>query len=155
MVSRTRVLPLRDDTGSVLLLGIGWLVACLLAAVVVIDVSAVAIERQQLQAAADGAALAGAQAIDQADYYAHGATDRTRLQPGAVRDRVLGHLQGSAAAAAMPGLSVRETWTDGAQVRVRLSRPLQLPILPSLLEVSVPDAEVEAWARLAYRPAAA
>lgn len=141
----------REDEGSVLLLGIGWLVACLLAAVVVIDASAVFLQRQQLQAAADAAALSGAQAIDFADYYAHGASATTRLEPVAVRARVLTHLERSAASAALPGLHVSKVWTDGSSVHVILTRPLRLPILPGALDVEVPDATVESWARLSYR----
>lgn len=148
-------LPSTNDEGSVLLLGIGWLVVCLLAVVVLVDVSAIVIQRQQLQAASDAAALAGAQAIDLADYYAHGASSNTRLEPLAVRQRVEWHLRQSAALLAMPGLRLRTAWTDGARVHVVLSRPLQLPILPAALDLSVDDAQAESWAQLSYRGAAA
>ena len=61
----------RGDRGSVLLLGLGLTVMCVLAVTVLADVSAVLLQRQRLLALADGAALAGAQAIDLMDYRNH------------------------------------------------------------------------------------
>ena len=137
--------PSRKDEGSVLLLGIGWLMACL---VVMIDVSAIMLQRQHLQAASDAAALAGAQGIDLADYYAHGASINTRLDPATVRSRVLLHLEGSSAYQALPDLVVERIWTDGDRVQVRLRKPLVLPIFPTVVDLDITDVVVESWSRL-------
>ena len=136
------------DEGSVLLLGIGWLFTCLVAVVVMIDISAIMLQRQHLQAASDAAALAGAQGIDLAAYYSQGATINTRLDAGSVRARVLRHLEASDTYADLPGLTVDRIWTDGEHVQVSLRKPLVVPILPTLVDVEVSDAVVESWSRL-------
>ena len=148
MTRHTRRSDFSSDEGSVLLLGIGWLMVCLFAVIVMIDASAVMVQRQQLQAACDAAALAGAQAIDFDAYYEHGATGATRLDPVAVRARVDEHLRLSDAYQALPGLHVSRVWTDGMRVQVRAHRPLDVPILPPGLPVVLPQTSVESWARL-------
>jgi uncharacterized membrane protein len=62
----------RADEGTVLLLILGIVVVAAMLAVVVTDVSALYLQRRTLVAAADGAALAGAQAVDEAEVYVHG-----------------------------------------------------------------------------------
>lgn len=146
-----------DDEGSVLLLGIGWLAACLLAMVVMIDVSAAFLQRQHLQALADSAALAGAQGIDLASYYEHGASASTRLDGGAVAYRVSEHvrraLEGGQAGgtAERPTARLIEASTDGDTVLVGLTAPIALPILPGAISIVLPEIVVTSTARLAYR----
>jgi hypothetical protein len=123
---------------------------CLLAIATLVDVSAAFLQRQQLQAVADAAALAAAQAIDLPAYYVNGATPATRLAPGAVSARVGGYLERSRAASVIDGLRVERAWSDGQQVLVALSCPIRLPFLPGMLGGSV---SVESWAQLAYRDA--
>jgi len=62
----------RTDDGSVLILILGLVVLAALFVTVVIDVSTLYLERRTLIAAADGAALAGAQAVDRATIYENG-----------------------------------------------------------------------------------
>ena len=123
----------RDDRGSVLLLGVAWVVVCLLAVVVLVDASAAFLQRRQLVALADGAALAGAQAIDLDAYYADGASSATRLEPGLVPVRVRSHLA-RAGADGVDGLTLEAVSSDGREVRVRLSAPLRLPFLASVFD---------------------
>ena len=54
---------MRQDEGSILVLSLGFIVVCILAVAVVVDASAMFLERRSLQARADSAALAGAQAV--------------------------------------------------------------------------------------------
>lgn len=61
-----------DEEGSVLLLILGLVVLAGLFVTVVIDVSALFLDRRDLIAAADGAALAGAQGIDEGSVYRYG-----------------------------------------------------------------------------------
>jgi uncharacterized membrane protein len=138
----------RRDAGSVLILGAGLIAVALLAVVVLVDAASAYLQRQQLLAVADAAALAGAQAIDLAAYYENGATVATRLDLAAVPARAREHLARSGAAAAIEGLSVERISTDGEQVAVRLQAPLRLPFLSSLARGPV---VVESRARLAYR----
>ncbi len=68
MCARSRT----SDEGSVLLLILGLVVLAGLFVTVVIDVSALFLDRRDLIAAADGAALAGAQGIDESSVYRDG-----------------------------------------------------------------------------------
>lgn len=138
----------RDDRGSVLLLGVGLVAVALLALVVLTDVAAALLQRQRLLAVADGAALAGAQAIDLAAYYAQGAGPQTRLDPTAVDVAARRHLAGTGARRDIDGLAVERVWSDGQQVVVELSAPLTLPFLTSLFGGEV---RVQSWSRLSYR----
>lgn len=135
---------LGDDEGSVLLLGIGLVIVCLLAVVVVVDASAAFLQRRALMSLADGAALAGAQAIDLDHYYAHGATTGTRLTGAGVVSAARAHL-----AAADPEVTIEQIATDGVSVRVRLSMPVRLPFLGSGRTEVV---RAQGSARLDYRP---
>lgn len=137
------------EQGSVLVLGVGVVAACLLAAVVLVDSAAAYLQRQQLLAVADALALAGAQAIDLPAYYAEGASAATRLDVDAVPVRVRSHLARSGAAT-VEGLTVERISSDGTDVVVRLSAPLRLPFLSALATGPV---VVESRARLAYRGA--
>jgi hypothetical protein len=131
-----------------LLLGIGLVVMCLLAVTALIDVSAAFLQRQQLMAVADAAAIAGAQAIDLPAYYAEGAGAATRLDPGAVQAAVESHVSRSGARSAVPGLVLSRVWSDGTQVVVDMSAPITLPFLTGLFGGQV---SVESWAQLDYR----
>ncbi|MEI6360735.1 MAG: pilus assembly protein TadG-related protein [Actinomycetes bacterium] len=138
----------RDDEGSVLLLGIGLVVVCVLAVAALVDASSAFLQRQKLFAVADAAAVAGAQAIDLPAYYAHGATSATRLEPAAVSATVTRHLERADARRAIPGMVVTRIWSDGQQVVVGLQSPLRLPFLSGLFGGQV---AVESWAQLDYR----
>ena len=147
-----RVTPrIHDDRGSAMLLGIGLVAVCLLALALCIDGSVALVQRQALLSTADAAAIAGAQGIDLDEYYAHGATAATRLNPPAVVRLARQHLIGSTTP---PGMSVERVWSDGTEVVVRLRAPLLLPFLP-FLPPFVPDhLTVESRAQLQYRPIA-
>ena len=142
-----RSTPLRDDRGSVLILGIGLIVVGLLAVAVAVDVSAAFLQRRALMSIGDSAALAGAQSIDLDSYYANGASIGTRLSPAAVASAVRRHV-GLARGAS--GLAVEGIATDGVTVRVQLSEPLQLPFFGALRSERV---RIESSARLDYRSA--
>jgi hypothetical protein len=136
---------LSDDRGNVLLLGAGLVAVCLLALVVMVDASAAFLQRRQLLAIADGAALAGAQSIDLPAYYENGASAATRLEPAGVPRRVRAHVT---RAGAVDGLVIDSVLSDGRQVHVALSSPLRLPFLSGLFPGRI---RVESRAQLAYR----
>ena len=135
---------MRDDGGSVLILGIGLVIVCLLAVVTIVDASSAYLQRRALISLADGAALAGAQAIDLAHYYAHGATTGTRLTGPGVVSAARSHL-----AAAGPEVTIEQIVTDGVHVRVRLSAPVRLPFLAAGRTEIV---RAQGSARLDFRP---
>jgi len=137
-----------QEQGSVLILGIGMVVVCLLALAVMTDVTSAFLQRRQLMAVADAAALAGAQGMDIDAYYLQGARIGTRLSPAQVaataRRHALDH-------GGIPGLAVESVVSDGVTVRVTLSAPLRLPFLGSARSDAV---RVTSTARLDYRPTA-
>lgn len=137
---------LAEDRGSVLILGIGWVVVCLLALAVMTDVTAAFLQRRHLMAIADAAALAGAQAIDLDAYYAEGARVGTRLSPAQVAAAARSH---ALAYGDVPWMSVDSVVSDGVTVRVALSAPLQLPFFDGIRDEVV---RVAGTARLDYRP---
>ena len=138
---------LRDERGSVLILGIGMIVIGLLAVTVSVDVSAAFLQRRALMSIGDSAALAGAQSIDLDSYYANGASVGTRLSPAAVSAAVRRHVR---LARGTSELTVEGISTDGVTVRVQLSEPLELPFLGALHSERV---RIESSARLDYRTA--
>ena len=140
---------IREDRGSVMLLSIGLIVVCMLAVGLVIDASTVFLTRRALQAEADSAALAGAQAIDIEAYYARGAADGIRLDAMAVRAAVQrfvrrGSIDGRLASVAM----------QGDVVIVRMTGRVRPPFSGWLTPSGAYDLEVEAGATLSYRPSA-
>lgn len=76
---------LRDDTGTMTILTTGILVVILMVIGVGVAITGVHLERNELQAMADGSALAASQAFDEAQLYAPGASAATT--PAVTRDR--------------------------------------------------------------------
>jgi len=72
MKALLRRLHVCGEEGTVLLLIVGLVVVAALLVAVVTDVSALYLQRRELIAAADGAALAGAQAVDEESVYRNG-----------------------------------------------------------------------------------
>lgn len=138
-----------DDRGSVSLLGIGFIAILLMAIVVGIDAGSFFLQKRNLAAVADSAALAGAQHIDLDEYYRRGATARTRLDITEVRPLVLEQITASGARQTFHSFAIREISSTGRQVNVTLSARAQTPFL-SMLH-SNPAIVVDAAAELNYR----
>lgn len=151
----TRAAVLRSDEGSVLVLGLGAVVVCMLALVVGVDASAAFLQRRALVALADATAIAGAQGIDIDTYYREGASASTGLDARTVTHRVTSFLaavpgvRGQVGdAPGMEGLRLERVTMDERTVVVRLSAPLRLTFLSVLGDREI---TVESRARLAYR----
>jgi hypothetical protein len=114
----------RDD-GSMLILMIGLVVLCLLLVAVVTDASTLFLARMHLISAADGAALAGAQAVDQEALYTGPATGQLPLDPAGVRTAVDRYL----VVDGDTDVQVLGVSTDGTVVRVAFQRQVRLPFL--------------------------
>lgn len=110
----------RDERGQVTVLTLGFLLVLVLLAAVVVNASDAYLERQKLSNLADGAVLAAADGLDEADFYADHAV---RLDPEEAR-----HLVGLYLA----GQGVRIAWVDVDEdsISLRLERPLDLAITP-------------------------
>ena len=139
---------LHGDRGSVMILSLGLLVVCVLAIGVVVDASSVFLARRSLQAQADSAALAGAQAIDVEAYYQRGAASGIRLEPTRVRTAVERYVRRSAGDVRLRAVALADD-----VVIVRLQGVVRPPFSGWLTPSGNYDLEVEAGATLSYRPA--
>ena len=118
-----------DERGQTSLLIIGFFLVALLLVVVVVDASAAYLRRQELDALADGAALAAADGIQGAQVYEQGLGERAAIDPELARALVADHLDRLGARSDHPGLEpVVEVRDD--TVLVELRAPLELPLVP-------------------------
>jgi hypothetical protein len=117
----------RGDDGSVLPLVVGAVVVVLLLVGVVTDTSVLWLQRRALQSTVDGAALAGAQAVDLASVYAGGAHGDLTLAPAAVRRAVRRYLAATPSDDELPRFRLTSTTVDGPVVTVAASSTVTLP----------------------------
>lgn len=136
------------DEGSILVLSLGFIVICILALAVVVDASTVFLARRALQSQADGAALAGAQAIDLEAYYARGASSRIRLDESGVRAAVDRHVRRDPGDGRLARVMMRDD-----VVLVTMTDRVRPPFSGWLTPSGAYDLTVEAGAMLGYRPA--
>jgi hypothetical protein len=130
----------RGERGSITVMSIGFLLLLGTLTVVVVNASAAFLQRQELNNLADGAALAAADGLDAAAYYER---REVILSESDVRALVEQHIAGSEAR-----LTLLEV--DGARVRVRLARPMDLPLVPpGWMDRTVVVADADAWLRRA------
>lgn len=116
-----------DDEGTVLLLIIGLVAVVGLLVAVVTDVTALYLQRRDLVSAADGAALAGAQAVDEATIYTQGLPASGPLPLDEAAARVAVHEYLSDAGLDGRSLAVRVE-TTSTTVSVSLSTTYDLPV---------------------------
>jgi hypothetical protein len=132
------------EAGQILLLGIAYGLLALSLVLVAASASAVHIERKQLIALADAAALDAADSLDESVFYlgavpaaatspdATGPDARVPLTDAGVRAAVAAHVAAAPAAEGLAGLAVGEpTGTpDGVSARVTLTAVVRPPFLP-------------------------
>jgi Flp pilus assembly protein TadG len=120
-----RVRPQGDD-GTILVLVLGFTALLLVLVAVVVDVSAVILAKRGAASAADGAAIAASQQLDQSAVYANGLGDAIPLSPDDVR-QVVG-VYAERAAEAQSGLELLPT-LDNTQTTVTVTarREVRLP----------------------------
>jgi hypothetical protein len=119
----------RCETGQTSVLIVGFFLVTVLLVVVVVDASAAYLRRHQLDALADGAALAATEGVEADQVYLGGLGDRADLDPGQARRHVAAYLRQVRAHRSYPGLTVRVTTTPDS-VAVQVSSPLELPLVP-------------------------
>ena len=111
---------MRRERGTVTVMTIGFLMLLGLLTVVVVDSSAAFLERQRLNNLADGAALAAADGLDEAGFYA----DRhVVIDPEEARGLVGDYL-------AEEDVRVVDVSADADTVHVHLERDLDLALTP-------------------------
>ena len=121
--------PRFDDEGSVLPLVIGVVVIVISLVTVVTDVSVLWLQRRSLQATVDGAALAGAQAVDLPSVYAEGAHGDLRLDPRAARAAVRGYVAAVPSSRRLSHFALSTVRVATTTVTVRASAVAHPPFL--------------------------
>jgi len=127
--------PTGDETGSVTPMIIGFTLLLLMLGAVVVDASAAYLRRSGLSSVADGAALAGTEAVDTDRSYTSGLGADPRLVEAQARAAVRTYLGDVGAHTRFPGLRVTGVVVTRDEVRVRVEAPLDLPLsLPGMGE---------------------
>lgn len=108
---------------------IGFFVVVGLLGVVVVDASAVYLQRQSLNNLADGAALAAADGVQGRQVYTDGLGGTATIDPAAAREYVRDYLRATEATSEHAGLRWQVS-SAGDAVRVRLSAVTELPLAP-------------------------
>lgn len=121
-----------SDRGSVLPLVIGLVAIVLALVTVVTDVGALWLQRRSLQATVDGAALAGAQAVDLRTVYAGGAHGTLPLDPAASRRAVRSFLAAAPEAKKLNGFRLSSVRLTTGTVQVRATSTARLPFLSAV-----------------------
>lgn len=134
---RIHVHTVREERGSVLLLGLGFMAVVLIAVSVAIDASLAFVQRSALQARADAAVLAGVQAIDLDAYYLYGATSATSLVPESARARTVSHLQRAQTSAQIPGVEIVSVVATDRVVEAVITAPIRTAFWPIKASISV------------------
>ena len=121
----------RGDEGQLLLLVLGFTLVVALLVTVVVNASRVFLTQRALSAAADGAALAAADALDEAAVYSGaGPAELLPLGEAAVHDAVASYAAGADLAARFEGLALSSTLSeDGTTVTVTAGALVDLPFL--------------------------
>jgi uncharacterized membrane protein len=122
----------RRDDGTVLLLVLGFAIVAMLLVAVVVDVSALYLARRSLASAADAAAIAGVQMVDERAAYSGEASQRLPLDVLGSRAAVERHLADMNLYRRFDGLAAAvDTRPDATQVT--LSADIRLPFAPPWL----------------------
>lgn len=134
MWRRLRELRDDDESGSVLLLILGFGIVVLALAFVVASISALHIERKQLLAAADAAALDAASLLDEERFLAENAQDFL-ISPDQVTARVEDYLASFGPAIGLddPRVVAASVGEDGRTVTLTLSGRADLPLVPAII----------------------
>ena len=120
---------MRGERGQTALMIVGLFLVAVLLVVVVVDASAAYLRRQRLDSLADGAALAAVDGLQGEAVYTQGLAERAEIDPVAARAFASSYLRSLGAHQRYPGMQVRVDTTIDS-VRVRITTPLELPLVP-------------------------
>ena len=133
-----------------MLLLLGLIVVAALLVTVVVDASTLFLQRRALSAAADGTALAAAQAVDGEAVYSGGTSGTVPLDPARVDDVAGEYVRLADLGARFDRFRVEQVSSDGRSVTVRLSARVVLPFA-NLVTGDDSGVEMQAEARAQTR----
>jgi hypothetical protein len=117
----------RDERGQISVMIIGFVLIVMITIAAVTDASAAYLRHSGLDTVADGAALAGADALDEQMVYAQGLGESPTLDRALAEQRIEDYLRSTGAYRRFPGLSVQARITDNTVV-VEVTATLHLPL---------------------------
>lgn len=137
---------LSSEKGSILTFGIGISILVMLLVSVSVNIASLWSTKVTLRSIADGAALAGAQAVDESKVYQFGAESSVHLSPSAARMRVAEYVLQPVVKNRVHGLEIVSMKVVGSRVNVVLACQPQLAF-GYLLPVRVSKIQASAVAR--------
>lgn len=123
---RLRPTP-RDERGSITVLTLGMAMVILLGMALLSNAASVFIQRRELVAAADGMALAGAQAIDVDAIYRHGTASVLPVQRAGAPRAARAHATQSGYRTSIPGFRVSSIRVSAQTVTVTVAARVRVP----------------------------
>ena len=135
----------RGDRGSVLTFGIGISIFMLLLVTVAINLASMWSTKVTLRTIADGAALAGAQAVDTSMVYKYGTVSSVRLSPSLARNRITAYVNQPIVNNRVIGLEISSIRVANNKVTLVLACQPDLPF-GYLLPTSIAKIEATATA---------
>jgi hypothetical protein len=119
----------RDDSGQILVLMIGFLALAAMLVVIVVNLSRVFLYDRSLGAAADGVALAAVQAVDESAIYGGALEGALPLDPVAVDREIQDYVASAGLSDRFDDFIVVETRIDDGSVSVVLGATVDLPFV--------------------------
>ncbi len=141
---------LESDDGSVLTLGIGLIIACLMFVTVVSDISTLWIARSTINRIADGAALAAVQSVDSDAIYRKGVTAGLTLNSASATSRAHKYVAAHGASQTAANVRVTSVRVVGNSVTITIVAEPRLPF-GYLLPITVGSMTAKAQARYQLR----
>lgn len=115
------------DEGSIMVLAIGLAVVVVSLVAVAVNVTALWVSRAALNSLSDGAALAGAQAVDEASVYTSGLGTPLVLDAVEARRRVRAYIARTGEASGLDSVAIDRITVGRASVEVTLSATAEVP----------------------------
>lgn len=142
------------DSGQILPLVTGFTVFALLLVLVTVDVTALHLQRQELHALTDAAALDAADALDEVSFYANGAQERpVSLSSASVHQSVLDYLREEPGPTAKlrVGVSAPTGALDGSTAEVTLAGRARVPLISLVVRRWAGGVPLQATSRASAR----
>lgn len=118
---------MKEDKGSILVLGVGLAVICIALVTTLVNVSTVWIARNNLDSVADGAALAAVQAVDTRSVYTNGIGSALRLNGTQARAKAKLYVSRANMHGDVHNARIVSMQVTGHTVAVTLASDIELP----------------------------